>query len=182
MFLAHELNRELYSSYGHTYLGLKAHGLCNSLKEFNNFVYGTPDEYEHLKLPMGEWEGFCKTMKEYGVTTKFFSNADQRWLTNFVPYDADLYSFQDYKDSLPELELLKPHRDIYDFVHYHLPKYKFALIDDKICNFTPRLRDPRWHHIWINPSQPHQLHMTTNQTIAPGLKEAADVIIDLVNR
>jgi hypothetical protein len=179
MSLAHELNHELYSSYGHTYLGLKAHKLCHSLKEFNDFVYGNPEEYEHFKLCTGEWDGFCKAMKDAGVAVKLFSNADRRWLTNFIPYDPNVYSFQDYKDSMPELELLKPHRDIYDFVHYHMPKCKYVLIDDKICNFTRRLIDPRWHNIWISTHHPHQIHMTENQTIAPGLKEAADVIFDL---
>jgi hypothetical protein len=180
MNLAHELNNEIYNTYGHTYLGLKAHGLSKSLEEFNDFVYGAPEEYEHLKIPEGEWGVFYKKLKEAGIKVKLFSNADNRWLNTFIPYDEDLYSFQDYKDSFHDLELLKPKRDIYDFVHYHLPKCKYVLLDDKICNFSVRLADPRWHHIWINPNHPHKCQLTSNQIIAPGLLEAADAILDLV--
>lgn len=179
MPVAHAFNQELYTAYGHTYLGLKAHGFSHSLKDFNDYVYGNPEEYEHFKLNSGEWEGFVRTMKEHNVTVKLFSNADRRWLTNFIPYDKDLYSFQDYRDSVPELELLKPKRDIYDFVHYHLPKSKFVLIDDKVSSFCAKLSDPRWYHIWVTNSQhAHPAKLKDNQAMAPDLLTATNFIIE----
>jgi len=92
------LNNELYCGYGHTVLALKSMGIKTCLSEFNEEVYGNPCEYQGLKLSKEEkknWAHFVSEMKKINVGIKLFSNADKRWILNFIDYDSKYYSFQD---------------------------------------------------------------------------------------
>jgi hypothetical protein len=149
------LNEDLYKRHGHTFLGLKKLGVVSSYRDFNNFVYGQKQEYAHYKLTqeeLADWHQFRQDMDKIGVTVKLFSNSDKRWLTQFIEYDKDLYSLQDalenYEDNMYS-QLIKPKREIHDFVHYQIPKSSFVFIDDKLSNFEISMEDPRWLNIWL---------------------------------
>lgn len=151
------LNKEMYNGFGHTYIGLKRMGYLCSLKEFNEYVYGNVEEYKDLELTdeeRQEWLAFEKACKESDISLKLFSNADKRWLANFIEYDQDLFSIQDRIDAFHEplfSSLLKPEKYIYDILVSSFPRHKMFCIDDKLGNFGYMFNDPRWHSIWYNP-------------------------------
>ena len=150
------LNEDLYKRHGHTFLGLKRLGLTKSLREFNDFVYGQKQEYAHYKLSendQNEWQQFKQDMANMNISVKLFSNSDKRWLTQFLDYDKDLYSLHDaletFEDPMYSM-LLKPERELHDFVHYQIPRSNFVFLDDKLSNFEMCMNDPRWLNIWID--------------------------------
>jgi FMN phosphatase YigB (HAD superfamily) len=173
--VAAAINRELYTAYGHTYLGLKAHGFATNLRDFNNDIYGVPDEWRGIVSDNQEWEAFLDHMNRLDVPVKLFSNADKRWLTSFIPYEQHIYSLQDYIETFDNLELLKPESSVYEFVHYHLPKCRYVFLDDKLGNFTKQ-SDQRWAHVWITPEARGSYKLKENHYMSSDLLSSVEVI------
>jgi hypothetical protein len=166
MASAEKLNKELYIRYGHTYLGLQKMGKVSSLRDFNEYVYGDTREYNGMTLTKEEnkeWQDFLAEMKKLDIQVKLFSNADKRWMANFIGYNPDYFSFHDLMSLYEEpfySRLLKPKRDIYDLANSKYPDGLFYFIDDKVSNFGPIYHDMRWHNLWISTGDVNEAKYT----------------------
>jgi hypothetical protein len=155
-----KLNKELYTSSGHTVIGLNKHGIKSSLKDFNRFVYDDVWKYKSLQLTEDEknaWLLFVQEMKKLQVDIRFFSNASYKWIKHFMTDDLasqDMYELQYHIDSYahePHYDtLLKPERHIYENVMYRYPRRMYYVLDDKIHNFQAISHDPRWIKVWMS--------------------------------
>lgn len=158
--LAEIYNKELYTSHGHTLLGLRKHGCDVSLAEFNKYLYGDTRCYSDLKMDdkeMNEWRTFRDEMKKKGYELKLFSNSGKQWMSHFLKDDADadsdLFEFHDFLDKFRDEpiydSLLKPRREIYDMIMSNYKKSVYYFIDDKVTNFAYIQNDPRWIKLWL---------------------------------
>ena len=160
--LIDSLNKELYTSHGHTLTGLRKHGFQVTLKDFNKYLYGDRKAYEDLELlpdEVRDWKHFLREMQENDMNVKLFSNSGIEWMTHFIGYNSDLLEFHEWVDSNLKHEqaynqILKPERNIYDLVKYKYPKSLYYFIDDKVSNFTYVHNDNRWMKLWMN-NDPH---------------------------
>jgi FMN phosphatase YigB (HAD superfamily) len=159
-------NKELYTGYGHTFLGLKKHGYMRSLKEFNDYVYGDTSEYKTIKMEEEEkveWDDFLWACKQRGYQVKLFSNADKRWICNFMDYDEDLFSVQDLLESFDDpyaSYMLKPEKYVYHLVTHKFFQQQVIMIDDKLVNFGNVLVEPNWWYAWYNNGRERNNDMT----------------------
>lgn len=167
------LNTNLYMSHGHTWLGLRNIGYDISLKEFNDRVYGDTCEYNSLCLTQQEvFSMFSLMMRSMNmdVDVMFFSNADTRWLTQFIKWNATLYAVQDHVMS--NNEVLKPTMESYSKVHEFLNHHgyqKVFFIDDKLDNVESAPEN--WHKIWYTMHDQHQ-----SVHVCPSLKTACELM------
>ena len=159
--LAEIYNKELYTSHGHTLIGLRKHGCDVSLTEFNEYVYGDTRCYSDLIMEdneLKEWRLFCDNIKNCNYEIKLFSNSGTEWMSHFLKndVDTDLLEFQNYLDKYRYQpiynSLLKPKREIYDLFMSYYTKSSYYFIDDKISNFEYIQYDPRWIKIWFTCS------------------------------
>lgn len=126
---AKEKNRELYTTTGHTLLGLKKLGVKTSLKEFNSFVYTELDYatvFKDMHLTHQEdidgLDALLKTCRKEQITPFVFSNAPNVYVHNILKHMTDhpkstiesqelisrLYASQHITR-----DLLKPDKDAY---------------------------------------------------------------------
>lgn len=115
-----QMNKELYTQYGHTLLGLQHMGYNITLDDFNDYVYGNVESYRHFTFSEKEIIDVCTMImrsKRMNTDIMLFSNADVLWLTNFLRWDPTLYAIQDIVD---DFGVLKPQRDCYDLVNTYL--------------------------------------------------------------
>lgn len=188
MKLIESFNRELYTSHGHTLLGLHKHGFNVNLKDFNNYLYGDRQTYQYLELlpeELSSWNKFMSTMKDNGMSVKLFSNSGIEWMTHFIGYDSSLLEFHDwldsnYKEHMVYNATLKPERNVYDLLMYKYPNEKYHFIDDKVTNFAYIDRDSRWIKIWLNNEpydEPGIIRLGNLFYCLKDLEEASQVII-----
>jgi methionine salvage enolase-phosphatase E1 len=176
-------NKELYSSYGHTLLGLREHGYDVTLRDFNSFVYDKGiDAFELTNDERQEFNTFTSKMNDMGVNVQVFSNAHHRWLSNFIKNSNTLdirKNVDGYFDTSYFNKLLKPNMYVYDIVNNMYPKHKKIFLDDKLINFRYTISQKDWINIWVNDSQyiPFQ---NKNMKAAKGLNDAARLIHTLV--
>ena len=131
---------------------------------------------------------FLVEMKKRNIQVKLFSNADKRWMTHFIGYNPDYFSFHDLMSLYEEpfySRLLKPKRDIYDLVNSKYPDGKFYFIDDKVSNFGPIYHDTRWYNLWVNgitmdKEDPKHTKLGDRLYSCVGITGATQYIIDTV--
>ena len=153
-------NNKLYARHGHTWLGLSRLGYDITLQEFNDQLYGSASEYNHIHMTESEILSMCSFMmrcQNFGADVMLFSNADQRWLQNFMRWNATLYAVQDIV--LAKQELLKPTKESYLETDAFLKNNGYTnvfFIDDKLDNLVAS--PTHWNAIWMNAN----LHDNTN--------------------
>jgi hypothetical protein len=146
------LNKELYTSHGHTLLGLKKHNFTSpqvNYKCFNKFLYGDRTSYMDLHLTEEEkanWNKFTWEMKENNVKVRLFSNAGTEWMTHFIGYDEELFQLHEWAT---HYQFLKPHKEIYDLITTMYPYSTYHFIDDKVANFQYTQSNPNWYNLWM---------------------------------
>ena len=170
------LNKRMYERHGHTWLGLSRLGYDISLREFNDYLYGSTAEYADISMSQNEMLAMCGFMiqsQSMGADVMLFSNADTRWLTNFMKWDPCLYAVQDHVVS--KQDVLKPTMESYRQTQEFLTKHGYQniyFIDDKLSNL---LASPsHWESIWLTPNHDHsseQVHVCST------LRTAANTIL-----
>ena len=174
------LNKELYTSHGHTVTGLRKHGFPGTLRDFNDYLYGNRDTYAGLALTPQErydWDKFLFDMREDGKDVKLFSNSGIEWMIHFLGYDARLLEFHDIIEGE---NMLKPEKNMYDSVMSLYPRDKYYFIDDKIVNFTEVQGDPRWVKLWMyNGGEVNQLTLGKNFHCVDSFDTASRVILGM---
>lgn len=173
-------NSKLYERHGHTWLGLHRHGYDITLQEFNDYLYGNVAEYAGISMTQSEMLAMCGFMMQsqaMGVDVMLFSNADTRWLTNFLNWDPCLYAVQDYVVS--KNLVLKPTLDSYKKTQEFLTKQGYQniyFIDDKLSNI---LASPtHWQGIWMTQNVPiEHVHSTEHIHVCNTLRTAVATML-----
>lgn len=160
-------NKELYQSYGHTWLGLQDMGLTSSLEEFNHAIYSQVDpQLELSRMEKAQWDVFYHTMRSWRIPIYLFSNADPSWCAHFLCPRTYVYGFvQEVCGELP----LKPHPQVYHALDAHFPASEFLYWEDKWRNFQPCLHNPRWTSVWVNPDASRVQSLAPRAWMVPSL-------------
>jgi hypothetical protein len=150
------MNKELYTTYGHTVLGLHAMGCSTvSKKCFDQFVYSDLDPSLALtEEEVKNWDTFYNIMKGEGYHISIFSSAPYTWCDHFL--DKDKYEFNYVKDILSmrpiecDEDFIKPNRRIFDMLHYHLRNVEnITYFEDKMLNFRHVMNYAKWCNVWV---------------------------------
>lgn len=192
-----QLNKQLYTAYGHTVIGLKHHGVDTSLRSFNQVVYENFMDRKDLKMTekeLKDWSLFRRRMNDLDLEVKFFSNASSIWIRHFLEDDhRGLFDIQTKVESYMHTPmvydtLLKPQKAVYDIITSMFDhQCKFYFIDDKLNNFQAVNSDPRWIKIWLNGCGETSWHLKTNKCTSTFyavdvLEHAAELITKLENQ
>jgi hypothetical protein len=142
----------LYKSYGHTLLGLKAIG-CESatLTEYNSYIYDDID-YTELTKHNNDMDVLYKVI-DYchakNITPYIFTNSPKQWVASMLREHSNII------DDLPDVRnilkiddtddaFLKPGNRIYDSIENGFTDGHLFFVDDNACNFKVTLDRGRW--------------------------------------
>lgn len=143
----HNLNRLLFTTYGHTARGLQK--MCSvDTSDFNEFVY---DKQVITRL----WEVLSGTefqqeaaeihqLTNTGWKVSLFTNSPIEWAGQVAKAISD-----EVYINCPDSKLfspLKPEIEAYDFPKHHV----HIFVDDQVRNLQPALKLANWHPIHFN--------------------------------
>lgn len=162
---AEVLNRGLYTSYGHTALGLRALGYDISIKDFNKQVYKNID-YNEL--------GICEADFDIPQNTKneplyIFSSAPDEWIIGTLGAIGVSRNILDKICIIrsTDQELLKPDIKVFCDISSQYGGSEYILIDDSFLNISNAIQVKGWKGIWIT----HDKFKVNNDiTTATGLQ------------
>lgn len=191
------LNTFLYKKYGHTYWGLRdvppiRHVNHTTLTDFNSAVYGPglADEiieatggFECFQNDLENWQRFCSLCAGSATQNYIFSNAPKNWCDFFTGCINTKYSVSNLHDYIPDgLELLKPRKEIYQFINQDIVKHQpVVFIDDSVINLAYPLILPNWTNILFDPQNEHPIQKVNNNLyIATDLQRCHEIITKLL--
>jgi hypothetical protein len=133
-----KLNKELYTTYGHTLIGLQQMGYVVDIHDFNQYVYGESKKNSRLALTQSETFDMCSLMMQcvaHDFDLMLFSNAHNDWLTTFVQWNPTLFDLQD--NIITKHGVLKPTKESYTITDKYLRNKSYTdiyFVDDKSDN------------------------------------------------
>lgn len=146
------VNRYLYTNFGHTLLGLKALGYECSLQEFNDYVYGDID-YNELCEDIIRHEAFdnlgLQNLLDQSENVYIFSNAPHSWIYNIMKSCCPNTLMKNTK-YIDTHNCLKTSRYLYHEICTRLSRNdsdKLFFIDDSLKNLEIVLHDDRFNCI-----------------------------------
>ena len=157
--LSKKVNKELYSSSGHSLLGLRKMGVPKDLKEFNEKIYNI--DYKELFCEITdnnikdiqkiiELKIFCQF---YNISLKIWSNSPLIWCKNFINYmTSDLEGIEIINNHNCKY-LLKPEKDSYEYIENRERSNVIFFVDDKLSNFLNVLNNQKWVSIYYTSSE-----------------------------
>lgn len=128
------INKQLYTSHGHTVLGLRRMGYKVSMTEFNDFVY-TDMPYSAYEEKQN-WDIFDKD------NVYIFSNAPSYFCNKIAKRDLP-----NIRDIINDNDTLKPEHSIYKKISHVFPDSKVYFVDDSFMNILPVMEDEQWVNI-----------------------------------
>ena len=171
---ATELNKMLYSTFGHTHIGLRElYGTrAPSRNDFNKFVYDKDvlnylaihDNTEQIKESADQ----VRMLLDYAISSNIpcyvFSNAPDAWcnivlemllVSTMIPKsnrftcDHDVFEDRLFK---PDTKLYK---NVATFVQqtHHDRDMQMVFVDDSLSNLIPVLNSPVWKPVYLNESE-----------------------------
>lgn len=134
-----KINKKMYTSFGHTVIGLQKLGYDISVEDYNKFVFGG-FPYGSLKdssvaQRWKECEGVCKDMY-------VFSNSPTEYC-NMIAC-TDLPNVRDLMSCTGKGNLLKPESGVYKAVSDVFPEHIIHFLDDSQINITGASKFPLW--------------------------------------
>lgn len=154
---ATEVNKHLYTTYGHSYLGLRGLGYDVDLDEFNAYVYGRFDYYSHFKevrhTHKEDVDEFLKIYQNELVQPHacLFSNAPDKWcytIMEMMGLPVEIKSMSDVT-----MNTLKPMEACYQSVETYLNQRgydHFVFYDDTMVNLKKVAHKPYWTKVLIS--------------------------------
>lgn len=145
------LNRIMYKTYGHSYIGLKKHCFIpQSFSEFNQLIYKDLDEFAGWlakpdTIAKAEDAGRAiSDLKLRGFVPVVFTNAPSLWC-DFVLESTGLSAKLPIRLTCDDAALLKPLDAAYGRVERHLgSNVLYHFVDDSITNLAPVYQRDRW--------------------------------------
>ena len=184
------LNKILYTHYGHTALGvakLLEVDYKHIVQEFNDIVY-KDFRYEFLMKEHLNFDDYERVhnlnngldiIKAEGLqdvyTCGLYTNAPMEWCENtlaFMGYDVyDLFDKNQCFTS--DNGYLKPHKDSYTFVENRQEEMGWTpelsppihFIDDSLKNLLPVMNNDNWKITWMSEDEPTVLHSLIEKEI-----------------
>lgn len=166
-----DLNEQLYSSTGHTLLGLQKLGFPATIDEFNSYVYGLlnyatlfkhDEELEH----QGEsFKTFLEHCQYHNIDVRIFSNAPDIWVKAFVNnMTRNTINVQTLSD-ITSCHL-KPTHTCYNMVEKQFRTQDIIFVDDKLANLMPVMNRSRWRtYLYGQNTQYNKYIPITNKII-----------------
>lgn len=198
---AQRLNRDLYTRYGHSHLGMKKLFLPFSrLSSFNDYVYqpaflqGLYHEYmtdEILQNDIQSFKGWMASFEDKtGVPTYIFTNSPSHWCEMWLMSDKNTTHVKGIRDILgsnhsvfetPADALLKPNQVLYRRMESYLSSQfnsvenHLIFVDDSVSNLEPIVTRSMWTPIWFG----NTLSTNTNERIRciQGLNELDSILV-----
>ena len=176
------INSYLYSTYGHTMIGLDkvaGHDLAGSLQDFNKFVYDNIDisqeDFISIKPEVTQWKEFIAKLRLSNIPVYIFSNAPRNWCLNFID-QSDVAGF--IMDNLPQdAAYLKPELKIFETLHSWFQNHEVYFIDDKIHNMKHTVQKDNWTNIVFDEHQPRESFKLQDRLyVTRTLDACADII------
>lgn len=131
--MSENINRSLYTAYGHTALGLQKLGYPVTLGEYNEFVYDNMP-YQAFKM--------TEALPALPVDCYVFSNAPLDYCEKIAGTPLRSVS-----DVLGKPHNLKPLRSVFDEVDNVFPGHQIFFVDDSMINFVETLQRPNWVNV-----------------------------------
>lgn len=154
----HNVNKLIYSKYGHTAIGLSAEFNVDT-RDFDEFVY---DKYliAHLEDYLDSNEEFerdantIRTICDSGMSVSFFSNSPLVWTEPIrLKIDERIHNNGEYRK--PKLE---------SYLRFGKEEH-FVFVDDRIENLKPVLFLENWTPIYFsNFRESHFIHTINDLT------------------
>lgn len=176
-----EVNDQLYSSYGHTVLGLQKLGYDASIKEFNHYVYDFLD-YSKLKKidytdvqQLGDVIDYCDRRN---VDLCITSNAPDTWVYNVLKAMSTDFTHLKTLSSITS-QHLKPTNEYFETVNNKFESCQHLYcVDDKLVNLLPIASNPRYTPIMVSNYAQHNkyLWITSNMSMINDLSHVSDII------
>lgn len=150
-----QVNRVYYKTHGHTAIGVDPLNYKQHILEYNDFVFSNVN-YAHLKHNITkDNEDALKRLtssikdEKYGL----FTNAPLSWCENICwSANVDIYSFiDDTRCFTSDDGLIKPKKQIYEYVESELNDEHICFIDDNEINFKEISNKNRWETLLFNP-------------------------------
>jgi FMN phosphatase YigB (HAD superfamily) len=131
------LNKQLYESTGHTFLGLKNLGYPINLDEFNEYVYDDMSIIKNINAKeTNQLTLLKKKCEDKNIKIYIFSNAPIIWSHTILSHmNCDI--------PILSSEYLKPQIEYYNIVESIISE-KILFVDDKLMNIMPVINRKRW--------------------------------------
>lgn len=144
-----QTNQELYESYGHTMLGLRALGYPVELSDFNHQVYSNIDlkslinVRETHKQDIEAIKTMLSTVRDAGIEYRLFTNAPDIWCQTILQHMG-----LDAIEKANIASFLKPEQASYERIEKMFPNERhFIFVDDKLVNLKGVMKRPTWHRV-----------------------------------
>lgn len=126
------INKGLYTTYGHTVIGLRKLGYDASTEEYNEFVYDD--------MPYAAFQDPWLESREWPNHTYVFSNAPSHYCNRITNR-----KLPNIRDIIGDHITLKPQKKIYDTITRHFDDRTIIhFVDDSMVNFKHTLMNPKW--------------------------------------
>jgi FMN phosphatase YigB (HAD superfamily) len=155
------LNKQLYSSCGHTAIGIDSDNYKQNVLDYNEYVFSNINYDEIRNLLVHADLIHMKKLCNYSFKFGLFTNAPIEWCENILMLaNVDLYEVMDGDLCFSSNEgLVKPKKESYKNVEsklYNVDKIHF--IDDNKMNFKEIIENEKWSTHWLNTSRYINLH------------------------
>lgn len=186
MLDANQINRRLYSSYGHTLIGLKTiyKNVSPSINEFNtkiydkntiNYLHSMKNDPEIIRKSH-EVKAVIDKANKHNIPVYLFSNAPYEWCRSIVDISDLSDRFNDESilcSSHPIFQdkYLKPEYKLYqsvqDFLNhqYHDKDINYIFVDDSWSNIMPVIGNMQWTPIHLDNKKEYKIHSKVIKTI-----------------
>jgi FMN phosphatase YigB (HAD superfamily) len=131
-----EINRYLYQTTGHTYLGLKKLGYNVTLEEFNKYVYSDLSILDSVNNNIA-LTNLKKRCMELQIPIYIFSNAPSIWCQTILHQ-------MDCNIPILDFPYLKPTNQTYGYIQNQIPYKQLFFVDDSFINLLPVNENNRW--------------------------------------
>jgi FMN phosphatase YigB (HAD superfamily) len=183
---AAEINRHLYTNYGHTVLGLQKLGFQDAnLFDFNRYVYDSFDYSgnfksirETHKTDSDSMFRFFDAMESKGIGIKIFSNAPPAWCSTIL---GRMCPGIEAIECIPSTSrYLKPQLQCYAEAERFVSDKGYdhcIFIDDSMLNLGQVVGDPKWTNILFSREmQDSPIILKNRLFVVSNLKQAAQSI------
>jgi len=152
---AESICANLYKSYGHTLLGLKAIGFENAkLTDYNKYIYDDIDYTDLVKHNnnMDILYGVIDYCHINDISPYIFTNSPRKWVESMLSdHSSIVKDLPDVRSILSiddtDETFLKPMNLVYDTIEKQFVNERLYFIDDNACNFQSTLKRKRWTHM-----------------------------------
>ena len=151
-----KINKDIYTSTGHTVLGLQNLGFDANIEEFNEYVYGRLNYdflFNNIRRTHEKDIRILIGLKEYcdknDVALNIFSNAPKIWCDGVLSQMSEELLSMNNIENIIGKNVLKPGLSVYSIIEKKLHFDKFYFVDDKFANFMPVYNSTKWIKILL---------------------------------